>query len=122
MPVQTDTDAVRTLISYNRPLTRDARRDLQDYGIVDERSVGNWNHWTEVDVEECPPEELLEKHELRLEDPTGGADPEKVYETHQDERVEIYPDAVFLDGEEQSIDSDEAAELAERNGWEAVDE
>lgn len=120
---ETDGEAgadVRTLISYNRPLTRSARRALEEYGIVAERPVKEHGHWTEVDVEEAPPEEVLEQHELKFEDPTGGADPEAVYETPRDERVEIYADAVYVDGDESTIGPDEARDHAEQQGWEVV--
>jgi len=117
------TEHTWTVISSNRPLTREARRALKDYSIVDERHPDELNRRSEVDVDERPPDDLLDKHELYLEDPTGGQDPAAVFESPGGEHVEIYEDAVFTDGAETTtITPDEAQNIAETNGWERIEQ
>lgn len=103
-----------TVVSYNRPLTRGARRALDEYGVISERSVNEHGHWTEVDLETEPPEDLLDRHELRVE-----REPDAVYATDSGERVEIFDgaDLVTVNGMEQSISPEDAREHAEANGW-----
>lgn len=105
-----------TLISYNRPLTRSARRDLADYGIISEDAVNDFGHWTEVEVEEEPPADLLARHELRVD-----RDPDVIYRTDTGSEVLIYTDSVIVDGTENTISPEEAKEHAEANGWEKVE-
>ena len=114
--------SVRTVISYNRPLTRTARRALTDYGIVEERSINEYGHWTEVDVDERPPDELLDKHELKLADPTAGKELEVVYETPSGDRIEVYDDVVYRDGRECAAGPEKVKTVAEERGWEVVDQ
>lgn len=105
------------LVSYNRPLTRSARRALKPYGIESVEDPNEFNRWTVVTVSEEPPEEILERHELRVE-----RDPERVYATHNGERVEVYQDSVTVDGREVSMDPEGAIEHAESEGWERDDD
>lgn len=111
-----------TAISYNRPLTRQARRALTDCEILEERHPQEPNRWSEVDVDERPPDELLRKHELRLEDPTAGKEPTAVYKTPDGKRVEVFDDAVFTNGSESTASPEEARNVAEQSGWEKVSE
>lgn len=107
-----------TVVSYNRPLTRGARRALDEFGIVSEDSVNEYNRWTVVQLETEPPSEVLEKHELRIE-----REPDTVYETDMGERVEIYtdPGEVTVGGADQTISPEDAKEHAEREGWERIE-
>lgn len=110
-----------TLISYNRPLTHSARKALSEFTIVDERDVSELGHWTEIDVKTCPPDELLEKHELKRDDPTGGEDPEVVYKSPDGKRIEIYEDKVFEGDREANIGPEKAKASAEEADWEKVE-
>lgn len=114
----TEADAV-TLVSYNRPLTRAARRALSEYGIIDSHDPNEHGRWTVVEVKTEPPVEVLDQHELRIE---RDDDPDVVYETPHDEHVEIYADRVVSDGREIPIDPDEAKSRAESYDWTRVDQ
>lgn len=103
------------VVSYNRPLTREARRDLAEFGIVQETPVNELGRWTVVDLEEEPDPEILARHELRIE-----RDPEIVYIGEGGERVEIYTDSVFVDGQSVAITPQAAREHAEAEGWEVA--
>lgn len=102
-----------TVVSYNRPLTRSARKDLKKFGIVEIESINEFGHWTEIELEERPPDDILDRHELKLD-----REPDRIFETENGEVVEIYDDQVLVDGYEQNIPPDEAIEYAESNGWE----
>ena len=104
-----------TVVSYNRPLTRNAAKDLKPYGIVKETKVNDYGRWTVVEVENKPDDKVLEKHELRAE-----IEPECVYETDHGETVEIFEDSVEVDGMVQGLTPDEAINHAESNEWEKV--
>lgn len=101
-----------TLYSYNRPLTRAARRALEPYEIVDERSINEYGRWTEVDVKEEPPAEVLEDHELAVD-----REPVDVFEADGGEVVAIFDDVVEIDGRETTMKPDEARRHAESEGW-----
>lgn len=103
-----------TLVSYNRPLTRSARKALEPYNIQSVEPVEELNRWTLVTVEELPPEELREQHELRLD-----REPVAEYETPNGEAVAIYrdPNKVAVDGVEATLSPDEAISRAESYGW-----
>ena len=103
------------LTSYNRPLTRDARKDLKEYGIEAEHSVNQHGRWTVVEVKELPPKELLDKHELRHK-----VNPEYVFETDMGDQVLIYESEVIVDGVETTMPPEEAVEHARKEGWEQV--
>jgi len=111
---------VWTAISHNRPLTRQARQALSEYEILEERHPNEINQWSEVDVDERPPDELLEKHELHLDDPTGGKEPEAVYNSPGGKRIEVFDNIVYADGTKSSVSPEEAQNVAQENGWEQV--
>jgi hypothetical protein len=112
------TDTI-TVVSYNRPLTRSARRDLKEYGIRSEDAVNDYGRWTVVELDREPPEDVLDRHELRLE-----REPDAVYATDSGERVEIFTEAgeVTVNGMEQSISPEDAREHADREGWGRIDD
>ncbi|RLM94397.1 hypothetical protein [Haloarcula sp. Atlit-7R] len=118
--MNSDTEHTWTVISYNRPLTRQSRRALSDCEILEIRHPRELNRWSEVDVDERPAEELLKEHELRLEDPTGGEEPNVVYDSPDGTRVEVYDELVYTNGSKSSISPEKAQDVAERNGWEKV--
>lgn len=107
-----------TLVSYNRPLTRSARRALEEYGIEATEHPDEANRWSVVDVDERPPDDVLEQHELRIE----RGEPNRRYESDHGEAVEIYDDIVLVDGRENPIDPSEAIDRAEELDWERVDD
>ena len=114
---ETETGETVTVVSYNRPLTRSARRALDEYGIIREEQTNEHGHWTEVDLETEPPEDVLDRHELRVE-----REPDAVFRTDHGERVEIFDgaDLVTVDGMEQGISPEDAREHAEQNGWDLI--
>lgn len=105
-----------TVVSYNRPLTRGASRALDEFGIISEDAVNRHGRWTVVELETEPTEDVLDRHELRVE-----RDPDAVYATDSGERVEIFADGVEVNGLEQSISPEDAHEHADRAGWERLD-
>lgn len=107
-----------TVVSYNRPLTRGAKADLKEYGIITEDAVQEPGRWTVVELETEPAADVLDRHELRVE-----REPDAVFLTHSGERVEIYDSAgtVTVDGYEQEISPEDAREHAEKVEWDAVD-
>lgn len=106
MPAESVDDADGYVIrSPFRPLTRAARRALQDYEIERELAADETGRNGGVVVTERPPAELLEQHELRLVEA-----PDEVW-THDDgSRVTIYETAerVEVDGREAAMDVAEA--------------
>lgn len=109
-PDEDDVDAVDeadvvTVISPFRPLTRGARDALQPFDILEERSIREAGRQTEVDVAERPPDEVLEEHELIVDE-----DPLEVWETESGERIEIFETAVIAEGVETTLSPEEAAE------------
>jgi len=109
-------DAVAvTVVSYNRPLTRAALRALGSYGIVEERAPQEHGRWTEVDLAEEPPSDILEKHELSRD-----RDPRRVYESPGGERVEIYDDEVTVGGRVIDKAPSDAIDHAEEHDWEML--
>lgn len=111
-------DGTTTVVSYNRPLTRGAHRELQEYGMVSEGSVNDYGRWSVVELEREPPADLLDRHELRIE-----REPDARFRTDHGEIVEVFDDAgmVVVDGVEQTISPDTAIEHAESQGWERVE-
>lgn len=109
-------DETVTVVSYNRPLTRAARKALDAFGIVSEDAVNDFGRWTVVELNERPSDDVLDQHELRVE-----REPESVFKTDNGERVEIFEDGVEVDGLEQTMAPSEAVEHAEENGWERLD-
>jgi len=106
-----DTEAdTTTIVSRYHPLTRGARRALQEYGIVSEETVREAGLQTVVEVESRPPEDVLDEHDLTVDE-----DPDDVYLADNGDRVEIYDGrgSVFVDGVEAGISPDEAREHAE---------
>ena len=88
-----------------RPVTRAARRALQDYEIERELAANKTGRNGGVVVAERPPAELLEQHELRLVEA-----PDEVWSHDNGSRVTIYEAAerVEVDGREAAMDVAEA--------------
>jgi hypothetical protein len=86
-----------------RPLTRGARRDLEEYDVIGEVDADESGRGGGVVVSERPPKGLRERHELRVEE-----DPEDVWASDDDQTVRVYPDYVTVDGRESEMDPDEA--------------
>lgn len=112
MPQTTET---HTLVSYNRPLTRGAKKALEDYGIVSKEATNEHGKWTVVETTEKPPKEFREKHELRLE-----REPKAKFNADNGDTVLIYEDQVIVEGVEASLEPTEAIAHAENNGWERL--
>lgn len=105
-----------TVVSYNRPLTRGARKALKPSGIISEDAVNDFGRWTVVELETEPPEDVLDRHELRVE-----REPDAVFATDSGERVEVYPDVVEVNGMEQTISPEDAMDHADAHGWDRLD-
>lgn len=109
-----DMDKTVEIRSPYRPLTRAARRALQDaVDVIEEIESDNSGRNAGVIVDERPPEELLNQHELEVV-----RDPVVEYETDSGEHVEVYtdPDAVKVDGLKGSDGTaEEAVEKAEES-------
>jgi hypothetical protein len=88
-----------------RPVTRMARRALQDYEIERELAANETGRNGGVVVAERPPAELLEQHELRLVEA-----PDEVWSHDNGSRVTIYEAAerVEVDGRDAAMDVAEA--------------
>lgn len=111
----TDTYVIR---SPNRPLTRNAKHALKSYGIVEELdSTDSMGRNNGVRVEELPPDDVLSKHELVVEQ-----DPVVVFETPSGSSVRVFvdPDRVIADGTETTQTPEDAVEHALDNDWDVV--
>lgn len=102
MPDQSKNYVIRSPL---RPLTRQARRDLEEFdiiGAVDSPDGGMRNGG--VLTAERPPRELLKEHELEVDE-----EPDEVWEGDGGERIEIYEEAGYatVDGREQSMSVEE---------------
>jgi hypothetical protein len=94
-----------------RPLTRGARRALQDaVTVIEELESDERGRNGGVIVDERPPEDVLEDHELEVV-----RDPVVEYETEGGKPIEIYtdPDAVMIGPNEASMSPAAAVEKAE---------
>ncbi|MFT4880158.1 MAG: hypothetical protein ACI9CA_000030 [Natronomonas sp.] len=88
-----------------RPLTRGARRDLEEYDVRGEVEADETGRGGGVVVAERPPKSLREKHELRVDEA-----PEDVWESEDGQTVRVYPDYVTVDGRETPMDPSETRE------------
>lgn len=112
------TDNEYVIRSPNRPLTRNAKKALKPYGIVEELdSTDNMGRNNGVRVEELPPESVLSEHELVVEQ-----DPVVVFETPTGSTAHVYvdPDSVIADGTETTMSPEDAVEHALENEWDVV--
>lgn len=93
--------------SPNRPLTRSARRALSEYEIIDDVESDSAGRNGGVVTADRPPQELLDTHELYVDE-----QPDEVWTTDTDTRIEIYLDAdrVVVDGRDTPTDIDTAQE------------
>lgn len=114
------------VVSPNRPLTRQAEAALEEYGVIerleaqdvetDVRGVGD-ETVIGLEVEDRPPEDVLESNELIVEE-----EPIEVWETDRQE-IRIYPTRVVAtrDGEINMDPEQAAAEARDQDRFEPVD-
>jgi len=62
------------IVSPYRPFTRSARRDLTEYGVIEERTPGEPQRQGVAYTEDLPPDDLLERHQLEV---GGGEEPDE---------------------------------------------
>lgn len=110
----TETQAVDSMVENDfieirspyRPYPIGAKKDLRE-------AVGTVEFSNEdaraAFVSDVPSEELLDQWELEV---VRTDDPVEVWVTDRDDRIEIYEDRVERDGQETSINPDEAMEKA----------
>jgi proliferating cell nuclear antigen len=95
--------AEAVVVSYNRPLTGEAEAALDEYGWITAEHPNEPANYTRVWVEERPPKEVLEEHELTIDE-----DPIETWWTDSGSLVRIYTDVVTEDGTELGITPDTA--------------
>lgn len=106
-----------TIVSPNRPLTRNARDALKPYGIRSRDDPQEPGRQTVVELERRPPTSLREQHELTVDEP-----PVAAFDTGQ-ETVRIFPDRVLAGAVEASLDPADALEQAEqRDDWDQTED
>lgn len=117
-----DTSDMVVITSPYRPIPRDAYKWLKnEYVPVEDLDAESWDAYSRLAVPERPPQDFLDRYELEVE-----REPTVVWDTGSGE-ASVYtddghPDKVFSEGvESDGIGPVEAAQEAERQGWEVVE-
>lgn len=111
-----DSDPYEVYSPY-RPVTREARKALEPFDIVEKLDRAETIGYGGLLVREHPPKPLLEEHELEF-----NSEPDVLFDDGHGNQSSIYtdPNRVVSQGVETSLTPWEAVEKAQDYGWEIV--